>query len=241
MNLGSACVAALIVVGGGFGTASAGTETILSCDFDAEPIDQIIGTGGAIVGQPTAIAFDAYVRSAPFATPSLEMADTWGTGARAVTFEFLNDWEITTGVVDIAMDLEFQSMDNYQISVREFNGASQSFATLRFTLTGGVSHTDADGGAGIITTYSAGTATHLELSFDMDARTCDVLLDGTPVLSDETFGIADRGVGSVLVGLSHDADSTGVFSVDNLVVTATETPSPVDPASWAGTKASYRD
>lgn len=222
--------------------AHAGVTTALECHFDGEPLDAEIGTGGAAVGEPWTLGgAPAIVRSAPFATPSLEIGDDSSTTSEQVRFRFLNDWEFTTGVVEISMVLYFHSLDGYVLYIRESLFSSTSFLNLRFDGGGGVGYGDLDsGGSTQIGTYTAGVALPLTITFDLDAGTYDVDLNGVLIRDNESMGTFTLGVGAILIGADFDADFNGLVSVDDIVVTATQTPSPVEATSWGDVKAVWR-
>lgn len=196
---------------------------LLNANFDDKTIDAAIGTGGAGVGEPVSVdpAITATVRSAPFATPSLEIGDnSMVTGAAAV-FEFIGSQEITSGIVSISANFEFSVLDNYNIGVREQGGNSKSFTNISLVAGGNFSISDANGFAGVFGSYQAGVPLQLTIEFDMDAGTYDILLDGSLIVDDRSHGITDRGVGRVLFGTGFDADLNGIFYVDNVVVSST--------------------
>ncbi len=223
-------------------TATAGTTTILDADFDAEPLDALIGIGGAVAGQPVSLGgAPAFVRSAPMGTPSLEIGDDSSVTSESVRFEFLNGWGISSGVLTLSMNLWFHTADDYQIYIREAGTSSVGFLNLRFDQSGVVGYGDLDsGGSTTVGSYTTGSSLPLVLTFDLGSGTYDVTLDGAALLTAESMGTFTEGIGSILIGASFDADLDGLLSVDDVLVTATETPSPVDPSSWTGIKAIWR-
>lgn len=224
------------------GPAAAGVETLLSCDFDAEPLDQLVATGGAVVGQPTSLGgVPAYVRATPMATPSLELTDDWGPNARAVAFDFLNDAEITSGVVEVSMNLSFASLGNYDIGVRRHGDFATSFLTLHFQEAGVIRYSDNDTVPfDIVGNYVAASVYALHVVFDLDQHTYDVRLNGTPLIGNGSWSPTTDGIGRVYAGLAHDADASGTYSVDDILVTATEVPTAVEVTSWTSVKSLYR-
>jgi hypothetical protein len=237
------CLAAsLLVASLGPVPAFAGLETLLSCDFDAEPLDELIENGGPDAGQPISLgSVPATVRAAPMPTPSLELVDDWGPNARAVVFEFLGGAEVSTGTVEVSMALWFSTLGNYDIGLREQGANSQSFCTLHFQESGVIRYGDADTTPlEVIGAYTAGEPHTLRVVFDLDDRTYDVELDGAPIRTAETCGVAGRGIGRILVGHAHDADAAGAYFVDDLVVTATDVTTSVEAATWSDIKAWFR-
>jgi hypothetical protein len=222
-------------------TASAAV-TILECDFDSEPIDEILANGGAEAGQPNWLGgIDAYVRATPFPTPSVQVSDHWGSGAKYILFSFLNSWTISTGQMSIQADLWFAIPGNYGINLREFGGFSVSFLTLYFTQTGDVRYADLDTTNNpLIGTYAIGQSQVLRIDIDLDAATYDLSLGSTQLLTGESMGALPEGIARILIGHTSDADASGTFYLGDLLVTATETPSPVEPTSWGRVKGLFR-
>jgi hypothetical protein len=222
--------------------AAPGADTILHCDFDAEPLDELIGEGGASVGQPVFRGgVPARVRDAPLPTPSLELVDDWGLGARHVRFEFLGGVGVTSGMLEVSMNLYFQELNFYSVYLREPAAAAVAFLSLTFAGGGTIHCADLDSPGGPpIGTYAAGVLLPLVLTFDLDARTYDLSLAGTLLRDDESLGPSTEGIGALHVGLDHDADSAGTMYVDDILVTATESPSAVASAGWGVVKAAWR-
>lgn len=216
--------------------------TILSCDFDDKPLDTIIGTGGAEAHEPVDLNnLDATVRALPFSTPSLEMSDTWGSGAKRVRFQFLDDVEITTGMVEIRLQVQFKVLDFYSIFIRETGSSTESILNLEFADDGEIYYRDIDTNLTThVGTYTAGDEHAITLLYDLDANVYSLRINGERLLEDESIGAMTRGIGAVLVGISHDANSIGLMSMDNLIVTATDAPTPVEAATWGRVKALWR-
>lgn len=222
--------------------AGAGTTTVLGCTFDAEPVDEVIGTGGAAFGQPIDLSgMAATVRATPFATPSLELLDDQGNVGSNVRFAFLDDVEITSGVLDVRMRLQFHMLEFYSVRLREAGSSAVSFLDILFTNSGSIRCSDLDTPSNpIVGSYTAGTPANLRITVDLDAGTYDLSYDSVLLLDDESLGSSPRGIGTLLIGVSNDAGDEGSYAVDDILVTATEVPNPVEPATWAGLKAAWR-
>ncbi|GJM45328.1 MAG: hypothetical protein DHS20C21_21700 [Gemmatimonadota bacterium] len=216
--------------------------TLLDCDFNSETVDAPLPTGGPAAGQPISLGgVDAFVRSTPFGSPSVELQDTWGSGARHVSFTFLNGWAPSTGTMSISADLWFEDADNYSFNLREADAASVSFLSLLFQFNGNIRYGDLDSpGNTLIGTYTTGVPQSLLIDVDLDTATYDLTLNSTALLSGESMGVLPEGIGRIYVGLSHDADSSGTFYLDNLDVSASEVPSPVDASTWGRVKDLFR-
>lgn len=222
--------------------SAGGATTILDCNFDAETLDALAGMGGAAAGQLYSLGgTPAYIRSTPFATPSLEISDDSSVTAETVRFQFLNDWEIDSGVLTISMNLWFHEFEQYVAYVREANTSGTSFLNLGFTATGNVRYGDLDSpGSTVVGTYTTGESLALVITFDLDTATYDVTLGGSAILTDESLGSVPRGIGAILLGTDFDSNMAGLYSVDDVVVTATELPSPVESTRWSDVKAAWR-
>lgn len=233
--------------------AAAAPSVILFADFDAEPLDQPIGTGGAALGQPVQVsaAINARVRSGPFPTPCLALADS-STGAGSARFEFQDAAEITEGTVTITASLRFHQLENFHVYVREAGSVATNHLNLSFYDDGSVWHRGIDGNNYSAGTYAAGPVLDLLVRFDIApdgagayAGNFDIVLDGVPHATDYPF-TAPRGIGAVLFGILNDTDLDGELAVDDLVVTV-DSPttsvgsSPWGPSSWGGVKASFRE
>lgn len=216
--------------------------TVLDCDFDAEPIDQILANGGAEAGQPSWLGgINAYVRDAPLPTSCVEVTDHWGSGAKYVRFTFLNSWAIFAGQMSIETDLWFAEDGNYGINLRELGGSAVNFLTLYFTQTGDVRYVDLDtAGNPLIGTYATGQSQVLRIDIDLDSATYDLSLGGTPFLTGESMGVLPEGIATINIGHTSDADASGTFYIGDVRVTATEPPSPVEPTSWGQVKGLFR-
>jgi hypothetical protein len=217
-------------------SAAIADQVYLSADFNDKPIDQPIGTGGAEVGEPTAVDpyITAIVRSSPLGTPCLEIQDNDTYTAGYVRFELLGSAEVVTGHVVISANLqvpEFEEGGDFEINVREQGSAAYNFAELLLLSGGSVNGSDNAGYLGEIGTYAAGSTFQIILDFDMDAGTYDVSIGGTKVVEDRAHGVTGRGIGGVYFGCLHDSDLVGRYVVDDVSVTDF-IPSPVVPTTW---------
>lgn len=221
--------------------ARGAATTILECNFDSKPIDQVIGTGGPSVGEPISLGeLPATVRANPFPTPCLDMTEDWGFGSRHVRFEFLDGVAIATGVLDVSFDLQFAALNGFTAYLRERGSSAVSFLNITFSSDGFIMIGDLNSsGARPVGNYQAGVVLPVQLTFDLGALTWDMSVNGSPLVNDEPLGRIPEGIGAFLIGLDHDADSEGTFYMDNLKVTATEVPQPVEAESWGGVKARF--
>jgi hypothetical protein len=236
-------VVASLLVTLSMSTSSMADVTYLEADFDDKTIDAPIGTGGAAAGEPAEVdpTITAIVRDTPMTTPCLELQDGDDFAAGRARFEFSSNEEITTGLVVMTCNLWFFGWNdgyNFGIDVRENDGSAFAFMSLRFNAVGSITHFDQNSQTMVVGVYETGRPLSLQMSFDMDADTYDVVIDGVLVINDEEHGITERGVGSVAFGSQDDPDLNGRFCVDDILVCDTY-PSPVRPVTWGGIKALF--
>ncbi len=201
--------------------ALAGAQEVLVATFDDKPIDVAIGTGGAALGEPISVsgAISAVVRSAPMATPALEIQDASASTAGSARFEFLGGQEIDSGMVRVGVDVQAPDvLSNLAIGCREAGSSVHVFGSVTMGPDGLIWGSDGTGGTGGLVPYPLGTTFHLELVFDMADGTWDLYLDGVLVLDDRPHGVAGSGLGAVLVGSEWDSDLVGTAYVDTLIV-----------------------
>lgn len=217
----------------------AAAERILDCDFEDQALDQIIGTGGAAAHQPVDLGgIDAFVRTSPTGGQALEIIDNVDFGALTVRFEFLENAEITTGVLTLNAVLHFVDDNRYLIYVREPIGAAHSFLNLSFGDGGIVSQGDADDGGNFpVGTYTLDEDLLLEITLDLDAGTCAVSLDGVEIVPAESTGVSGAGVGAILFGFDHDTDLIGDYFIQS--VSADWTTTAVAPRTFSAVKSAW--
>lgn len=219
--------------------------TYLRADFDLEPLDTPIGTGGPGVGQPVSVdeSITAIVRGAPMPSPCLEITDIDDYAAGTVRFELLGGAEIASGRIAISLNLRFDAVapgHAFVLGVRERDGSVFNFATVDFSDSGEITLGDENSTGDLIGSWNAGRRIGIGLDFDMDGRTYDVWLGDTLVRDDASHGIAAAGIGALYVGCLHDPDLEGRVYVDDILVSDVYTPAPVAPGSWGAIKGLYR-
>ena len=223
--------------------ATAGAETtIFSSDFSGLTVGEEIPLGGPGVGQPVAKdrAIDATIVE-DGGSPILRIQDATDFGTGTVRFEFLNDFEVTSGTVTIEVDLrveDYASGDAVVLYVREHGFSAKTFLNLRFSTGGTVTVSDADGGSTSLPSYPEGETFTVVATFDMDAGTYGVAIGGNAV-TDLTHGITDRGVGAVMVGQGNDADLDGTVYVERVEVRIDQDIVKSHPSSWGALKTSF--
>jgi hypothetical protein len=212
--------------------------TYLEADFDDKPIDMPIGTGGPTVGEPVYVApfIDAVVRDTPLPTPCLEISDIDDYYAGSANFYFLDDAELTTGHLTMTCTLWFnydETGEGYSVMFRENGSAAFNFLTLRFAGNGEVSCYDTNSYSPILATYEPGRPVPLTVSFDLDAGTYTIWLDGVGIRWNDSHGIVGSGVGSLLIGCTNDLNTEGTFYIDDILITDQTVVSGVDDGDLA--------
>lgn len=191
---------------------------LLRAEFDDKPLDLPIGTGGAALGEPFAVdeGVGAVVRAGVGADRELEVsADTLAT-ASAVKFGLLDDIGVQTGIVQIDLTLTMPAYSYFNVSIREPRWSSHDFFTVYLLEDGGFSAQDAAGSVPLAAyDYVPGVPQQMRLTFDMDARTYDVAINETPLVSGRAHGVTEAGVGQVQLTVVHQS-APQLFIVDDI-------------------------
>ena len=221
------------------GTAAAGPITLLEANFDDKTIDAPIGTGGADLGEPvsSSSAVTAIVRATPMGSPSLEISDNNDSGAGGVRFEMYDGIEVTDGVLAFTFDLWFTDLENFYVYVREQGSSAKSFLSMRFQSSGDIRYNDTAAGE-LIGTYETGRVIPVAITFNQNAGTYSIVVDGLTLLENRAHGVTDRGVGAILIGCTNDGNIDGTFSVDNLVATG-DGVTPSETVTWGAVKSAF--
>lgn len=215
---------ALLAVAPALSAGGGSPQMLLLAEFDEQPLDQPIGTGGAAMGQPVNISTNiaAVVRAMPMSSQSLEL--TWTeprTWSEVIRFHWLDNLDITSGTVEIVMDVHPGPLSQYLIRLREPTTATRNFGELRLTSGGRIWVADATGDVQIAF-WQPDTPFSVLWTYDMDAGTFDVAIDGIMLVDDRPHGVAPgMGLGSILVGFGSSSAPDSRLSVDNIVVTHT--------------------
>lgn len=192
----------------------------LYADFQNKTPGQPLGIRGATFGEPVTLSnLDASVIEGAPGQNRLHVSNNLSnTNARRMRWQLMGNAELDTGEVVISFDISASARDKFSILVRENNGSSQSFLNLNFSTTGSITSADENGTiATTLNAYVANVPLHVELVFDMVARTSTVILGSTTVASGRAFGISDRGIGSLLMGYSSSSNGSP-FDLDNLKI-----------------------
>jgi hypothetical protein len=195
-------------------------RSLFDADFNSEPLDQQIGTGGPTLGEPVEITngLSAIVRGAPRPSPALELSQTLQGSARSVRFEFLNDEEVTHGDLVIRLTLRPEAFDYYNVYVRERTNSAQSFLSMHLYPDGNIYVYDEAGYAGIVGSYTIAADHVFVLKYHMDLGTYDVEMDSLPLITGRSHGVIGNGVGALVVGVGDIAALTSLLYVDRIHV-----------------------
>lgn len=195
----------------------------LLADFEDQPVDQPIGTGGAALGQPYAVSglLSAIVRDTPMASRSLELA--WA-GAPSETsnvyFSLVDGVEVASGLLEIEMTLHPHRASTYWVLLREAGTAMRMFGGLTLTETGVLMLMDATGTQPAAIEVPFDSPLQLRWLYHLDNRSYDFWLNGERLVTARPHGVPDdgRGIGQVMVGLNWNTPADTRLSLDELRV-----------------------
>lgn len=193
----------------------------LEADLDDKTVGSPIGLGGAALNEPyTKSTFmQAIVANPVGAIKVLDMASTSTTQAQHVRWQFLDNLEVRSGLVVLDFDLLMTTRDEYSIGLREPSTATKVYMELHFQPFGSISSSDANGVVMLTgSSYDAGRVYRYRLIQNLDAGTYDIFRDGLPLLRERAHGISGRGLGALLNGIYHNAQSSAHMQLDALRV-----------------------
>lgn len=219
--------AALLAAALVFAAPACAEELLLLADFDDQPLNQPIGTGGAVQGQPASVypLLSAVVRDGVLNSRAL--AIEWAepsSNAHTVKFRWLGGVEIRTGIVTISLTVMPGSSSRYVVRLRESTSTGKTFGGLLLgnLWPGATSISDANGSPVIPGyTWSPGEKIQIQWVYDMNAGTYDLFLDGTLYFDDRAHGVdmGDRGLGAILIGMDTSSAADSRIDVDDILVT----------------------
>ena len=200
-------------------------RSLFYSDFDDRTPGTALLTGGPLFGEPVSLSgLDGVITDDGLGNNFLYVENNTGsTYADVIRWEFLDDAEVTEGVVTIKFLFTPESLDRYSINVREHGGSAKSFLSIIFNPDNETLFiSDAAGNVPLTNaTFSAQTEHAFVMEFDMDAGTTNMTINGLPVVSNRAHGITDRGVGRLHIGWSS-AHLASPFSLDDLSVDVAE-------------------
>ena len=203
-----------------------GELILLDANFDDKPLDEPIETGGAALGEPSAIGFalSAIVRQDPVLEENNQLElESVGSSAQYARFEFLDDREVICGSVVISLELVLGSSNEFSqmsVAIREQGSATESFASVTVTNDEVLFITDKNGQALNAPEGVRLNATNsMIFEYDMNAGTYSLWVNEVLQLENRQHGVTGRGIGSVFVGHSSAASPQKVGRMDELLVT----------------------
>lgn len=216
-------IAALVL---GAWQANAGHPTadldILVNKFNHYPAGTYLTSGNAFYAEPTDLGglTAEVVEDTPGDNELLVQYPLTGSGAKHLRWNFLGDSEITEGTVNVIIYFTPPQLGSYSIGIRESGGSASNFLNLNYTSQGTVLASDAAGPISLSDdSYSAGVTQEIIMTFDMDAGTSALSIDGDVMFDNRQHGITSHGVGRLLTGFNHGNTGTS-FILDDLVVQA---------------------
>ncbi len=203
-------------------TTPAELAIVLDADFEDKTLGQPIGTGGAINGEPVSMANGIYTEIVEFGTENQGLyQETLNAGsAYATVWEFLNDLEVTSGIVAIELDIEFAVRGAYAIGLRENGSSGTTFMNLRFSASGALFIADQNGTTPLAGfSYDANQRYRIRITFDLDNDTYKILMDDVILVDDRENAVTNgRGIGRVIIQTSAGGIVGDAFVIDDFQV-----------------------
>ena len=229
LAFGSLCVLLLCLP-----APAAGDQDYMTITFDDKAIDQPIGTGGPANGEPSSIdeSLSAIVRSSPFSTPCLEIANTGN-----MNFDLAAP--VTGGIVAVITDIWFYQDVSCQYSVALRNSSNQAIASI-FFWANGVGEIAAYDFIVDNVTYPTGRPTPILMVVDLDARTWSVWIDEVQWVNGQPLFEEISDFKRVLVGAGGGCPEGNRCSIDQIRILDRVPEVPVKATSWGTLRALYR-
>jgi hypothetical protein len=237
-SVGIAILMALICNAG----SALANQTYMEFTFDDKVIDQPIGVGGATVGEPSYVAavFDAFVRSTPFETPSLEIHNASPMDNGSIWFNMPGS-PAAEGTVVIIMDLWlYGSGPGWESKWTVYTSSYQDLMSLELWSDGAVRLTGAELDA-TIPSYPIGRIFPILIKLDMDADTYSAWTDGIQRVADEPLRLKDADFGAIWFSSTSDAAPDNRVSIDQIrVLDWMPDDVPIVETTWGRVRALYR-
>jgi hypothetical protein len=194
--------------------------TLLRADFDDQPAGEVIGTGGAALGQPVFLSqCSPVVTEGVMVGNCLEILDESETSTGTARFEFLESVEIVDQPVSVSVWMVADVSDRYMLVFRERDSSTESLLGVKVVATDRLSIVDGIVGPHFVGSITPGVPFRVEIAFEMGLRIYSLWLDGERLLHRRPLGgDGDRGLGSLLVGYDYDAGFDGRLFVDDIRV-----------------------
>lgn len=195
---------------------------LLEADFEDEPVDQVIGLGGAALGQPISFSGTTpVVRAGILPSKALEIPDESQLTTNSVTFEFLDDAEIDDQPVSVSAWLQTDAASRYTMGFREHGTNAQTILDVFINPDGYVDVRDGDGFLERVGAVLPGVPFRLEAALEMGGRTYSLWVDGERARHRAPLGgDGTRGVGRLFFNANFDNDFAGRLLVDDIRVHA---------------------
>lgn len=242
-NPPSPLLLAIVIASLSIPLAARGETVYLRANFDDKTPDQVIGTGGAAVGEPVWLDAHAggYVRQWAPSDPVLEISDGSTTQYGNVWFRFLDNAQIDSGILVVTFTISFFDTGEGAPHLATVKGdAGFVFAELRFMDDFSIVLADQDGVVGTIGEYNMSVDIPVAIAFDLNAGVYDVWLDGQEVHSDEPIAFSDNAIIYLIFSAGQDEDLVGKFFLDDIFVTDDPNAVPVTDCTWGKIKSLYR-
>jgi len=198
------------------------SQLLLDADFQDYEIGDFLGTGGAVVDEPFDISYDLYTEIVASDTESdqaLYMENGTGGGLKYASWNFYDDHEVTTGLVTIEFDVEFASLEQYILMVRENTSNTASFSSIRFRSDGKIYHYDTAGYVPNVGTYQAYQEYRVSVIYDLDNGTVSLKLDDDVLVADRSYGYSgEKGVGKIMLGFDSASNEGAAMIIDDIQV-----------------------
>lgn len=217
---------ALLLTASSLLAADHAAHLLLDAHFDDKPPGQPLGTGGAVLGEPTYIspALQAVVAE-DASNPGNHLLDLSGqnlAGTAAMHFDFLDNAEVNQGLVRASalITLPTAGFGLATLYLREHGSNMHTFTTMTFFNSGIISVADNLGTMPILPmSIPFDQPMQVEIIHDLDQRSYDVLINGVALVQERAHGVEARGIGRIGFGLGRHSDSVhGQVLIDDVVV-----------------------
>lgn len=190
----------------------------LYANMDSKTVGMPIGTGGAALGEPTALAglTTLVTQTVPGQNRLQVSNDLSSSSARRTRWQLAGNANVNQGVLIWSFDFTPSALDKYSFLVREANTSTAEFVSMSLNAAGNFSALDQHGSIVVAPlTYAANVPMHVVLQFDMDAGTADVLINGSFLYSARLHGVSGIGAGALSIGYSSGSAGK-TFVLDNV-------------------------
>ena len=211
-------------------------RTLLSVDLEGKGVDLPIGVGGATVNEPSSVdaGLDAVVRDVFAGTQQLEITDQTDSLGQ-VSFELLNQEELTAGLVRAHLNLWFQDEGTYRLlfldstsvppldsalfAVSFLHDSSRGSRSMEITdqssETGGVAFSDPTGDRYVI---DRGRGIRLAVEINLSTNHYSVVWDGEALVESRDYAQPTAGFARLVLSVDADPDNGDSLHLDGLLV-----------------------